>query len=110
MVLCRGPRGAVYARDVNDGCRNAQLDATNLVAFGAGGDCLLRRATVFDPKGERTATAASCADICKAADEDRECVVGVRREEGAWVTFSAAESFDAGDAALLDATVVCCEP
>ncbi len=110
MVLCRGPRGAVYARDVNDGCRNVQLNAANLVDFGAGDDCLLRRASSFDPEGEKTATVGNCEDVCKAADDDRTCIIGLRRLEAEWATFTAAESFGPGDSELRDATIVCCKP
>ena len=44
MVLCRGPRGAVYARDESVGCRNQTLVPGNLVDFGPGRDrgCALR--------------------------------------------------------------------
>lgn len=110
MVLCRGPRGAVYARDVNEGCRNTKLDAGNLVDFGAGDDCLLRRASSFDPKGEKTADAQTCQDICKAADADRKCVTAVLREGDSWTTFSSEKSFPLEDPMLRDASIVCCKP
>ena len=111
MVLCRGPRGAVYARDVRDGCRNVELDATNLVALGAGSACLLRQASLFDPKSEKTAEVKTCGDVCSAADDaGRVCAVALRRAGGKWETFSADKTFSPGDAALRDAIVACCEP
>lgn len=108
MVLCRGPRGAVYARDVNEGCRNARLDASNLVDFGGGEDCLLRKASAFDPKNEKTAAATNCDGVCAAADSDRGCVVALTREGKAWETFGPDRTFPAGESVLRDATVVCC--
>ncbi len=109
MVLCRGPRGAVYARDVKDGCRNTRLDASNLVDFGAGDDCLLRRATAFDPDGAKTSSARTCEDVCNAADDDRSCVVALRRADDGWTTFSSTESFASGADELRDSTAVCCK-
>lgn len=109
MVLCRGPRGAVYARDVKDGCRNIRLDASNLVDFGGGDDCLLRRSTAFDPDGAKTSGARTCEDVCKAADDDRSCVVALRRTDDGWATLSPTESFASGADELRDSTVVCCK-
>lgn len=108
MVLCRGPRGAVYARDVNEGCRNARLDASNLVDFGGGEDCLLRKASAFDPKNEKTAAVANCDGVCAAADPDRRCIVAVTRKDDAWETFGPDRTFPAGESVLRDASVVCC--
>lgn len=108
MVLCRGPRGAVYARDLGRGCRYTRLDASNLVDFGAGGDCLLRRAASLDPEGETTSGVRGCQDVCAAVDDDRICVVGVQRVGDDWTTFTAAERFPAGDPALREASIVCC--
>lgn len=110
MVLCRGPRGAVYARDVNEGCRNTRLDASNLVDFGAGDDCFLRKASTFDPEGKTTGKAETCNDVCSAAEKDRFCVVGVRRDKAGWMTFFSDQTFPAGDQKLRDAMVLCCEP
>ena len=109
MVLCRGPRGAVYARDVEDGCRNTRLDASTLVDFGGGDACLLRRATTFDPDGAKTSSARTCEDVCNAADGDRSCVVALRRTDDGWNTFSPTESFASGADELRDSTVVCCK-
>ena len=108
MVLCRGPRGAVYARDVSTGCRHVRLGSSNLVDFGAGEECLLRRASIIDPEGETTAIVRDCNDVCEAADDDRTCVVAMRRTDDEWQTFTAAKRFDAGAEELREATVVCC--
>lgn len=111
MVLCRGPRGAVYARGVEDGCRNIELNASNLVVLGAGDGCLLRRAAHFDPNRETTAAVTTCGEVCTAAgDGDRICVVGLRRDGATWTTFAAGERFPPGDEVLREASVACCKP
>ena len=108
MVLCRGPRGSVYARDAKEGCRKTRLDASNLVDFGAADDCVLRRATAFDPDGAKTSSARTCGDICSAAGDDRSCIVALRRSGDSWGTFSTSKSFAPGAEDLRDAIAVCC--
>lgn len=108
MVLCRGPRGAVYARDVAVGCRNVKLDQSNLTDFGAGDDCVLRSATSLDPDQKTTSDVRDCNEVCEVISDGRTCVVGLRRESKGWSTFPPEEKFKAGAPALRGATVVCC--
>jgi hypothetical protein len=110
MVLCRGPRGAVYARDASSGCRHAQLDATNLVGFGEAEDCVLRRAAAGEAEEPPAKAARDCDDVCAASGDERTCAVGLHRVGGAWETFTPARQLDEGDPALQGALVVCCRP
>jgi hypothetical protein len=113
MILCRGPRGAVYARDAAEGCRYSRLTPDNLVDFGAGAGCVLRRAAPPKDGGEETSKEAvapkTCGDLCTAEKDGLTCIVGVRKTSaGEWETFPATESF-APDAEELRSTIaVCC--
>lgn len=108
MVLCRGPRGVVYARDVAVGCRNVELDTTNLAAFGAGVACVLRSASKLEPIGNGTGSVRSCDQACKAVDDGRSCVVALQRVNGVWQTIAATQELGAGDVGPGDAVAVCC--
>lgn len=108
MVLCRGPRGVVYARDVAVGCRNVELDTTNLAAFGAGPACVLRSASALDPGAKGAASGRNCDQVCKAVEDGRSCVVALQRVSGAWQTVAATHELGAGDAGSGDTVAVCC--
>ena len=98
MVLCRSPRGAVFARDAKVGCKfGARLDPSNLVDFGGAAGCSLHPVQ---------GAAADCDAVCRAADPGSSCVVGVSRAaDGTWTSFSR-------EAKVAEATggqVVCCQ-
>jgi hypothetical protein len=83
MVLCRSPRGAVFARDAKAGCKfGARLTPANLVDFGgAGAGACALRASASAPD------AANGDALCRAADASSRCVVGLTRgADGAWGT------------------------
>ena len=105
MVLCRGPRGAVYARDASAGCRNTTLSPANLVGFGAGKE----RGCVIQPKPKLTqgqTAPATCAEVCQTADGAR-CVVALRAVVGeAWHPSSPDAPFEKDEEVLS----VCCQP
>jgi hypothetical protein len=109
VILCRGPRGAVYARDASEGCRYSRLTPENLVDFGVGADCLLRRATP-PAEGEAKQELRDCDDVCGTLADGRSCVVAVRRGAGGtWETFTPEKQFSPGDPALREAIAVCCK-
>ncbi|MBM4269380.1 MAG: hypothetical protein FJ144_22705 [Deltaproteobacteria bacterium] len=110
MILCRGPRGAVYARDAAEGCRYSRLTPDNLVDFGAGAGCVLRR--VAPQKGEAAKDAVApktCGDLCAAEKDGLTCIVGLRKTSaGGWETFRATESLATDEDASRSAIAVCC--
>jgi hypothetical protein len=103
MVLCRSPRGAVFARDAKVGCKfGARLGPSNLVDFGAtggGSDCSLHSA--------RGSTATSCDALCRAASPDSSCVIGIGQgADGTWA--SLARETSVAELAAAGGHVVCC--
>lgn len=106
MVLCRSPRGAVFARDAKVGCKfGARLDSKNLVDFaGAGatggvGGCSLHPA--------QDHSAADCEALCRTAAPGSSCVVAVGRgTDGAWTSF--ARGTPVAGLVAAKAIVVCC--
>lgn len=105
IILCRSPRGAVFARDAAVGCKlGTRITPENLVDFGGARlGCTLR------PVDE---TAASCDASCRAADARTTCVVGLRRLDGRWTTFAPGTPLTppASDAGTDTPLAVCCRP
>jgi hypothetical protein len=102
MVLCRSPRGAVFARDAKVGCKfGARLDPSNLVDFGGSGGA--GGCSLHPIRG----SAADCDAVCRAADPGSSCVVGViRSADGSWTSFS--REAPIGEAATAARQIVCC--
>ena len=104
MVLCRGPRGAVYARAESVGCRQTLLSPGNLVDFGAGRGhgCTLRPRAAIGPEQEPS---AGCEATCRARGREERCVVSLLRgEDGEWRSASPEVRWEGG----AEAIAVCC--